>query len=103
MLHPYPCPVLRAVYLTAAVLGKQCENRKVMERLMSNRLRNILAALPDSISIGEREKEERMDEEIVLVLSSLIMAHSEIIYCFQIQRASEDPAGFLLPCPHPLE
>lgn len=84
MLHQYPCPVLRVVYLTAAVLGRQCENKKGMKRPMSNRLKNILAALADIISIREREKEEGTDEEIVLVLSFSIMAHSKLIYCFQI-------------------
>lgn len=76
MLHQYPSPVLRVVYLTAAGLGKQCENKKGMKRPMSTRLRNILAALPDIISIRKRKK-EGVDEEIVLVLFSVIMAHSK--------------------------
>lgn len=77
MLHQHPSPVLRVVCLTAAVLGKQCENKKVMKRPMSNRLKNILAALLDIISIRERKKKEGMDEEIVLVLSFFIIAHSK--------------------------
>lgn len=88
MLHQYPSPVLRVVYLTAAGLGKQCENKKGMKRPMSTRLRNILAALPDIISIRERKK-EGVDEEIVLVLSSVIMAHSKKNYCFQICGAQK--------------
>lgn len=103
MLHQYLSPVLRVVYLTAAVLGKQCENKKVMKRPMSNRLKNILAALPDTISIRERKKEEGMDEEIVLVLSFLIITHSKKNYSFQICRAREDFAIFLLPSPHPFK
>lgn len=70
---------------------------------MSNRLKNILAALADIISIGERKKEEGMDGEIALVLSFLIIAHSKIIYCFQISRETEDLVIFLLPSPHPFE
>lgn len=75
MLHQHPSPVLRVVCLTAAVLGKQCENKKVMKRPMNNRLKNILAALLDIISIRERKKKEGMDEEIVLVLSFFFIAH----------------------------
>lgn len=32
MLHQHPSPVLRVVCLTAAVLGKQCENKKSNEK-----------------------------------------------------------------------
>lgn len=57
IFHQYPSPALRVVYLTAAVLGKQCENKRVMKRPMSTRLKNILAALPDIISIRGRRRE----------------------------------------------
>lgn len=75
-----------------------------MKRPMSTRLKNILAALPDIISIRERKK-EGMDEGIVLLLSLLIMAHCKKRknYCFQICRTSEHLAIFLLPSPHPFE